>query len=736
MYKDIKKFLFIALVALSSIYFPHVSYANVEITATSVTEYETSSTPYATIHIGIANSGEKIEGTLNVEIYENSKSIYNLMYPMYIYANSIQYKDVKINLNGNSNDILISIKDDTGKVISSRNFPLNNVNRFSKLSVGVISAGPVVDAFSECISNSLSDECDIAMLDEEKYYENDGLFSNIDVLILSDIDAQNFSSFFSRAIFNYVNNGGTAYILYKDLGLSSVIEEFTPYFMEHNFNENHTQQNIMIGKGMVVARDSSFFDTWIEGTSANAFTKNFIDLTLSLDKISQIQERKMLLTSEADITTSKLLERDNTIGMPNIYLHFILISSFIVLIGAIPFFLSRRFLLFKIFNKYALIVSAVFIVFIVALNVTYSSFRVIKNQTNIVAVNSNGTKEISFLTLRFPYASTYEFDVAGNVEIVPILGDNEAVNRNMIDTNFKDTTIVSDIDASTIRIINKEVYSKNNFYFIREHDNIYQVSFNSFYYDDHFIGSIENAMRNDIKNVYVVSGDKYINIGTVAAGSTIDTSSFAPLTLPINDNRYISDIAFKDNPDFLKLYLDLNSEKSSEGIYLFFTIYDAISTNLIGNDISQSTGNTVFIFKSNADDNFNRRDVNLLDCETTVLKGAYDQSSNTILGNEEVIIEYSLDSNVDYSKIYMNQIEERDLRDNMNLVPFKGNIYLYNYTTDSYDLILAHVIHSPKNYIDNDSKMRVRYFPSDSDSSYKSMYLTYFRLLGNVIRWW
>ena len=734
MYKHIKKFLYIILVALYSISFSHISLANIEISATSVTEYETSSAPYATIHIEISNSGERIEGMLDVEIYENSKSVYNLVYPMYIYANSIQYKDVKINLNGNTNDVLISLKDNNGKIISSRSFSLQNISRFSKLSVGIISAGPVVNLFNECISNSLSNDCDITMIDEEKYYENDNLFGNIDVLILSDVDAQNFSSFFSEAIFNYVNNGGTAYVLYKELGLSSIIDEFAPYFIEHSFNENQIQQTIEIGEGMVVARDSSFFDNWIDGTSANTFTKNFIDLTLSLDKISQIQEKKMLLTSDADIATTKLIERDNTIGMPNIYLHFILIISFIILIGAVPFFLSRKFLLFKIFNKYACIVSAVFIVFIVALNVTYSSFRVIKNQTNIVAVDSNVTKEVSFLTLRFPYASTYEFDVANNAEIIPIFGDNETVNKNMIDANLKHTTIVSDADSSNIRINNKEVYSKNNFYFIREHDNVYQVSFNSFYYDDHFIGSIENSMRSELKNAYVVSGDKYINVGTIPAGSTVDISNFVPFTLPINDNKFISDTVFKDNPDFLKLYLDLNSEKSSKDVYLFFTVYDAINQSLKGSDISLSTGNTVFIFKSNANDNTNRRDISLFDCKSSVQKGAYDQIANSILGNEEVIIEYSLDSNVVYSKIYMNQIEEQNLSDNLNLMPFKGNIYLYNYAAGSYDLILAHVIHSPNNYISNDYKMTVRYLPSNSDNLYKNMYLTYFRLIGSMVR--
>lgn len=734
MFKGIKKFLFITLVALSSIYFSNVSYANVEIKATSAAEYGHTSAPYSAIRIEIANSGDKIEGTLKVEVFENSKSVYNLIYPIYVYAQSTQYKDIKINLNGNTNDIIISLIDEKGSTISTYDFLLNKGNFISKLNVGIISAGPVVDNFDKSISNLPSDMCEIVMIDEEKYYENDSLFNNIDILVLSDINMQNASSFFSEAIYNFTINGGIVYVLYKELESFALIDEYRPYFGDFDFDNNNIQQNFEIGQGIVIARNDSFFDTWVEGTSANAYTKNYIDLTLSLDKISQIKEKKLLLKSDADMDTNKLLERDNTLGMPNIYLHYIIIIVFLLLIGAVPFFLSRKFILFKIFNMYACIVSAVFIVFIVALNITYSSYRVIRNQTNIVITDKDITKEISYVTLRFPYVGKYSFNTSSDTEIIPILEENEIVPRNIQDSNLKYTTITSGAEHTTLDINNKEVYSKNSFYLTRSYDNFYRVSCNATFYDDRFIGSINNETRKELKNVIVASSDKYIAIGSIPSGESVELVNYNSITMPVNNSKYISNTAFKDNPEFLKMYLDLNSEKSSDNIYLFFNVNDSIEPNLVSEDISQSTGNTVFVYKANLVDNLSRRDINFLNCNKNIIQGTYDESLNTILGNEEVVVEYSLDSQLEYSKMYMNQIDSKNFSDDLNIVPFKGNIYLYNYVTSSYDLILAHAILSPRNYISPGHKITVRYAPSNVDDTYREMYLTYFRIVGDSIR--
>ena len=736
MYKQIRKFLFITLVALCSIYFSNISYASVDIRATSVAEYGHTSAPYSAIRIEIANSGDKIEGTLKVEVFENSKSIYDLIYPIYVYAQSTQYKDIKINLNGNTNDILISLIDGNGNTISTHDFLLNKGNYISKLNVGIISAGPVIDHFEKSISNLPSDMCEIVMIDEEKYYENSSLFNNIDILIISDISMQNASSFFSEAIYNFTINGGIVYVLYKELGAFSFIDEFVPYLGNLDLRQNSAQQNIDVGQGIVIVRSDGFYDLWVEGTSANAYTKNFIDLTLNLDKISQIKERKLLLKSDADMDTNKLLERDSTLGMPNIYLHYIIIIVFILLIGAIPFFLSRKFMLFKIFNVYAVIVSAVFVVFVVALNITYSSYRVIKNQTNIVIADQNITKEVSYVTLRFPYAGNYSFDAGSDTEIIPVLEENEIVPRNIQDSNVKRTTIISGAGNTSLDINNKEVYSKNSFYITREYDNVYRVSFDASFYDDKFVGSIDNATSKELKNVIVASSDKYIVIGSIPSNESVELTNYNSITMPVNDGKYISNIAFKDNPEFFKMYLDLNSEKSSDNIYLFFNLYDAIEPNLTGDDISQSTGNTAFVYKTNLGNNLARRDISLLNCNMNIVQGTYDKLSNTILGNEEVVVEYSLDSQLEYSKLYMNQIDNKNFDSDLNIVPFKGNIYLYNYASNSYDLILAHAILSPRNYISPGHSMRVRYVPSNVDEKYRKMYLTYFRIIGDNVRQW
>lgn len=731
MIRRISKFIFTFwAIVFASLFFYTTAYANVEIKAYSGLEYNESSTLYQVIHVEITNTGSKIEGTLEVNLRENDQSTYSLVYPMYIYANSTQSKDIKINLNGNQNVIVISLKDEGGNIISTRNLSLNDIQDNTKISVGLIASGPVIDQYNKSINNSPNDFCDIYLIDEEKYYENNSLFNNLDIIILSDIDAQNFSTFFDNAIYDFINGGGICYACFKDVGTSILPDSFSQYLNQVDFRSSKSLQKMTVGNGEVIVRGDSFFDNWIEGTSANAYVKNFIDLSLDLEKIAKLRERKVIITNEAVLETDELLKKDNTLGMPNIYLYLIILMSFIMLVGPVPFFLSRRFSLFRVYNQYALLVSLTFIALSIFLNMAYSSFRIIKNQSNIVHLVNNNASELSFITFRYPYIDDYTFEVENNAEIIPILSDSKKSSYVDQDSNTKETVIINNENNSIINVNNKDIYSKNSIYLLRQYDNIYQVSFDSIFYDDRFVGTISNLSNNELKNAYVMYNDKYAYIGSVPPQIELTLSNYASKSMPINDISNMSSKISGEYSELIKMYLDMNQEEYLNNIYLFYEVYDGISASIVGSDVSPSTGKTTFIQKSNYSNYVSRRDVNLLETDFNVISGYYNSYDNSILGNEEVVIEYNIESNIDYSKMYMNQIDEEELALSGKFVPFKGNIYLYNYKTSSYDLILAHAILSPSNYISKDDKVRVRYVPTSLDESYKNMYLTYFRMVG------
>ena len=731
MIKKVSKFIIILLATVFGLcLFCNNAYANVELKASSGLEYDTSSTFYQVIHVEISNSGSKIEGTLEINLIENSQSTYNLVYPIYIYANSTQSKDIKINLNGNPNDIVINLKNEYGNIISTRNLSVNSIQANSKLAVGLIASGPVTDIYNKSINNSLSDSCDIYLIDEEKYYENNNLFNNLDIIILTDVDSQNFSTFFGTAIYDFINSGGIGYACFKEVGRNILPDSFAPHMNQVDFRSSKNLQLMTVGNGEMIVRGDSFFDNWIEGTSANAYVKNFIDLSLDLGKISNLREKKVLITNDTTLETDKLINKDNVLGMPNVYLYFIIFVAFVMLVGPIPFFLSRRFSLFKVYNQYVFLVSLTFIALIVFLNIAYSSFRIIKNQSNIVHITGNNASELSFITFRYPYEDEYKFEIDNNSEIIPILDDNSKASLATQNAKTKETKIITNDNSSVIEVNNKDIYSKNSILLLRQYDNIYQVTFDSIFYDDKFVGTISNQSDSELKNAYVMFNDKYAYIGTIPSQTDIELSDYNSKSMPVNDTEYIASKASSEDKELIKMYLDMNQDEYFNNIYLFYQVRDGISSNVVGSDIAPSTGNTTFIVKSSYSNYVSRRDVNLLQTDYDVVSGYYNSFDNSIIGNEEVIIEYTVDSNIDYSKIYMNQVDAEELALSGKFVPFKGNIYLYNYRTSSYDLILAHAILSPSSYISNDSKVRARYVPTSLDDSYKNMYLTYFRMIG------
>jgi hypothetical protein len=237
-------------------------------------------------------------------------------------------------------------------------------------------------------------------------------------------------------------------------------------------------------------------------------------------------------------------------------------------------------------------------------------------------------------------------------------------------------------------------------------------------------GYVENYTSTDIENVFVYSDAAIAKVGTLKAGSKIDVSSLKQQYITGDDSIY-----YKKFWEELTDNQDVSDEEFTEYENVYISIKNAVTT-----------GSKSFIIIADTDLAENP----LLDVSGMDNKGddflliPLEAAENGDEGFISDISEYCSDSsagtyNSDYSYLTESAIYETyDLPDDINItsvdvldffnciydesVGFYGNISLYNYRTDSYDVIYS-LEFDNKNKSDGDVEIVISEGLSDYISS-------------------
>ena len=112
------------------------------------------------------------------------------------------------------------------------------------------------------------------------------------------------------------------------------------------------------------------------------------------------------------------------------------------------------------------------------------------------------------------------------------------------------------------------------------------------------------------------------------------------------------------------------------------------------------------------------------------LQGEYNERNNSISGENEVVNEYTINDNININKIYFENLSNYDIGKLNHNVPFYGDIYIYNFKANRYEIVNNNQINEYfTEYIDN-NKIRVSFVPNGRDILYRNISLPIIRYIG------
>lgn len=202
-----------------------------------------------------------------------------------------------------------------------------------------------------------------------------------------------------------------------------------------------------------------------------------------------------------------------------------------------------------------------------------------------------------------------------------------------------------------------------------------------------FEGTVTNLSECDWSSVFILTGGCVVKLSDIKRGQSVDVSQFEPVYGPLSLARktadYLSGETKGQKHDLIKKAVSETAAILNDDIYVM-AFADSYVPSWLSETNYDLKGLALFAVSENVQ-NDSEGYVNTLFNGTSDSSGSYDEITNTISGSATTVVTYSLGNGrtIESLKLVPLSTELSDEK----LVPFSGQIAVYNYINGSYELV-------------------------------------------------
>jgi len=259
-------------------------------------------------------------------------------------------------------------------------------------------------------------------------------------------------------------------------------------------------------------------------------------------------------------------------------------------------------------------------------------------------------------------------------------------------------------------------------------------------FDEAVNGTVKNNSGHELQNAYLLMYGRIAPVGNIPDGGEAELKDTPLINSPTGSpellSEYITGIRSMEpgsaeyiralkNSRLLSWYIDTNLRAYYGGARLIAFIENT-EPLLLRPDGRELSGSGTMLLAGFTDTTFAHGAVlwrTALSADPKLISGEYDAAANTTRGT--AVLEYSLGSDISIRSLTFCGLSEGFASDRM--IPFTGSVYLYNYTTGSYDLMgrgqLKFSAAEIRNYLSPANTLTVRYVPDEGANGAVPMYL-------------
>ena len=460
---------------------------------------------------------------------------------------------------------------------------------------------------------------------------------------------------------------------------------------------------------------------------------------LGEDRIDQIAGVIYSGSSNKFWSVQNLINTGDVDRLPNLSLYVAVVVLYLFLIGPGLYLFLRRKRMQPYYRRGVLLISFGFAVAVYLLGSGTRFTGTFFNYASIQDATEDYVTETTYVNMRNPYNKPYRVTLDSSYSVLPITRSYNYNQGNAVKAYEEEryqVAIRKGPESTIVDVQDISAFVPKYFQMRKKTENTEKIGIygDIVLYGDHVSGSITNYYDYPIENATILFYGKMMMLSAMEPGETRDLDGVAVINCPINysyaiaeeitgGNRFTgTDI---DNKD----YLSAMERTNLLAFYMdnYMTSYNADARVIAFSsrkeehgflrDKHPETSGLTMLTSAIAVDSYDGDTLyrSTLMKSPAVISGSYTAATNSMTGMDPVTLEYSLGNDVHIESLYVETLSESFVEHSRGryFVPFQGNIYFYNYSTGSFDLIgktsVSYGAEELRSYLSPGNTLTVRY---------------------------
>ena len=678
---------------------------------------------YLPIHVFYKNfEDENFSGKVSIEFNEADNRKYAYEYDVNLEGKDSVLSDYYIKISNKVDNIVVVLKDEQQEEIIKKVVSLNMAANQSKIMVGLLSDSQGrLNYFNNAAINFGLLSLNTVNLSAGSFPKSSSGLEQLDIIIISDFRIRDLSNEQSRALMDWVKQGGVLMIgtgtraddtigRYAPELLEDIYE--TPSIRTVNFLLNNEIKsvdldstyinlhggNVIVSddefplitsvnkqKGIIAVAGFDFCDLNQFAIENTQFARYIISNILGNERIEAFSNQSETLDDTFQ-NIEPILNSSEIKKLPPMTIYTLVFIAYILLIGPILFIYLRDCGLAIYYRKIVVLISLLLLAMIIIYNGRTRFSTTFYNYVTVYEAGDSDVSETTYVNLRNPYNKPYNVVIDSNYSIVPIIrnktniDERRALEKNT-SVNIDNAELIKDISIKNVGAFSSNIWKMD-----KTIENLNNEGFSGDinFFDGNLSVEITNNYKHKVKNTTLLLYGKIAMLGDFDAGETKTIENCEFLNIPltnfditaklitgmeevstINQNGSVNGMDTEQYmqrlnvSNFLSFYMMENSNGYTADARIIAFSDTALSSPIFYSDTMEGSGLTLLtsVIPVNSIADGVVYRQSLLKMPL-ILSGDYSYIDNALKSNQATVLEYFLGDDINIGEVKFEQISE------------------------------------------------------------------------------
>ena len=678
---------------------------------------------YLPIHVFYKNfEDENFSGKVSIEFNEADNRKYAYEYDVNIEGKDSVLSDYYIKISNKVDNIVVVLKDEQQGEIIKKVVSLNMAANQSKIMLGLLSDSQGrLNYFNNVAINFGLLSLNTVNLSAGSFPKSSSGLEQLDIIIISDFRIRDLSNEQSRALMDWVKQGGVLMIgtgtraddtigRYAPELLEDIYE--TPSIRTVNFLLNNEIKsvdldstyinlhggNVIVSddefplitsvnkqKGIIAVAGFDFCDLNQFAIENTQFARYIISNILGNERIEAFSNQSETLDDTFQ-NIEPILNSSEIKKLPPMTIYTLVFIAYILLIGPILFIYLRDCGLAIYYRKIVVLISLLLLAMIIIYNGRTRFSTTFYNYVTVYEAGDSDVSETTYVNLRNPYNKPYNVVIDSNYSIVPIIrnktniDERRALEKNT-SVNIDNAELIKDISIKNVGAFSSNIWKMD-----KTIENLNNEGFSGDinFFDGNLSVEITNNYKHKVKNTTLLLYGKIAMLGDFDAGETKTIENCEFLNIPltnfditaklitgmeevstINQNGSVNGMDTEQYmqrlnvSNFLSFYMMENSNGYTADARIIAFSDTALSSPIFYSDTMEGSGLTLLtsVIPVNSIADGVVYRQSLLKMPL-ILSGDYSYIDNALKSNQATVLEYFLGDDINIGEVKFEQISE------------------------------------------------------------------------------